>query len=276
MPPRKHGLYHWDRIVEAAIEISFSEKEVAGERALDGSLGGARMLFGLGPPLAADPPEIRGLRLLEALAPEIHGVRWGRQVHGREVAAVSCEKDCDLGGVVCVGDCDALMTTERGVGLMVWTADCVPILLAGGGVVAAVHSGWRGTAADIVGAVIRSFLLDYGVAADRIQAVLGPAISGQRYEVGPEVVNALEAVATDDGGWRRGDRVDLRRFLAGRLEHLGVESGSIEVIGPCTAATAHLASYRRDGAAAGRQWSLVYRGSSGDGGAREDDLRPRS
>ena len=222
------------------------------------------MFFGLGPPLAADPPEIRSLRLLEALAPQIHGLRWGRQVHGREVAAVSCEEDRDLGGVVCVGECDALMTSEEGVGLMVWTADCVPILLAGGGVVAAVHSGWRGTAADIVGSVVRTFFSDYGVAADQIHAVLGPAISGQRYEVGPEVVNALEALGPDDGGWRRGNRVDLRLFLAGRLPRLGVEPGSIDVIGPCTAATAHLASYRRDGVDAGRQWSLVYRGCSCD------------
>ena len=275
MPPRKHELYHWVGIGEATIETSFSEKEIAGERALEGSLGGARMLFGLGPPLAADLPEIRSLRLLDALRPEIHVLRWGRQVHGCEIASVTCDGDLVPDGAATIGECDALVTGEPGVGLMVWTADCVPILLAGGGVVAAVHSGWRGTAADIVGAVVRRFRLDYGVAADQIHAALGPAVSGARYEVGPDVVSALEAVGPDDDGWRRGNRVDLRRFLTGRLQRLGLEPGSIGVIGPCTAATAHLASYRRDGAAAGRQWSFIYRGG-GDGGAGEDDLRPRS
>jgi YfiH family protein len=264
MPPRSHELYHWDWIREATIETTISESEIAGERLLEGSFGGARMLFGLGPPLAADPTEIRSLRLLNALAPAIHGLRWGRQVHGREIASITGDPDRGFGGAACVGECDALVTTEPGVGLMVWTADCVPILLEGPGVVAAIHSGWRGTAADIVGAVVHTFAVDYGVAADQIHAVLGPAISGPQYEVGTGVINALEAVGSDDDAWRRDNRVDLRLFLAGRLRRLGVKPGSIGVIGPCTASTAQLASYRRDGVDAGRQWSLVYRGCSGD------------
>jgi len=146
MPPRKHELYHWDRIWEADIETTFSEREIAGERALEAAFGDVRMYFGLGPPLATDSSQNRSLRILEAIAPRIRGLRWGRQVHGCEVAAISREHDPDLTGVVCVGECDALMTTEEGVGLMVWTADCVPVLLAGPRVVAAIHSGWRGTA----------------------------------------------------------------------------------------------------------------------------------
>ncbi len=178
MPPRSHELYHWVGSGEAVIENSFSEKEIAGERALEGSLAGACMLFGLGPPLAADPPEIRSLRLLNARRPEIHALRWGRQVHGSEVASINCDGDLNPGSAGPVGACDALVTDAPGIGLMVWTADCVPVLLAGGGVVAAVHSGWRGSAADIVGAVVRRFRLDHGVAANQIRAALGPAISG--------------------------------------------------------------------------------------------------
>ncbi len=269
-------MYHWDCIGEAAIDTTFSETEIAGERALSGLLGGTRMLFGLGPPFAADPSELRSVRLLNTLQPEIHALRWGRQVHGREYLRITGDGHRGLGGAFCAGDCDALVTTEPGVGLMVWTADCVPILLAGGGVVAAVHSGWRGTAADVVGAVVRLFATEYGVATDRIRGALGPAISGSQYEVGAEVVDALAAVGTDDETWRRGNRVDLRRFLAGRLRRLGVAPGSIRVVGPCTASTTHLASYRRDGVKAGRQWSLVYRRRNGGDGAGEDDLRPRS
>jgi copper oxidase (laccase) domain-containing protein len=65
-------------------------------------------------------------------------------------------------------------------------------------------------------------------------------------------------------------------FLAARLRRLGVGPASIEVIGPCTASTAHLASYRRDGADSGRQWSLIFQGCSGGGPAGGGNLRPRS
>jgi YfiH family protein len=230
------------------------------------------MLFGLGPPLESAPTETRGLRLLEALRPTIDRLRWARQVHGREVDVISSERDGELADATCTGECDALLTTDPGTGLLVWTADCVPILLEGPGVVAAVHSGWRGTAADIVGAVFHTLESGYGVAAEKIRAALGPAISGPRYEVGPEVVRALETVGLADDTWHQGNRVDLRLFLAARLRQLGVLPGSIAVVGPCTASTPHLASFRRDGGDAGRQWSLIYRECDGGDKSR----RPRN
>jgi YfiH family protein len=214
--------------------------------------------------------------LLDAVGSRVCALRWGHQVHGRTVASIASEPDHPLTGTACVGRCDALIAGEPGLGLMVWTADCVPILLTGEGVIAAVHSGWRGTAADVVGAVVRRFAVEYGVPADRLQAHLGPAISGSRYEVGPEVVTALEAIGLDDDAWRRGNNVDLRLFLVARLRQLGLGHESISAVGPCTASTAHLASYRRDGAAAGRQFSLIYREVPEDDAAEDPARRPRS
>ena len=142
---------------------------------------------------------------------------------------------------------------------MVWTADCVPVLMAGDGAVAAVHAGWRGCAADIVGVALRLLEAEHGVAATRLAVALGPAISGPAYPVGPEVVDALNRLGGDASGWNDEGRVDLRAFLAARLAALGVAPQRIERVGPCTASTPGLASFRRDGTAAGRQWSLVYR-----------------
>jgi copper oxidase (laccase) domain-containing protein len=82
-------------------------------------------------------------------------------------------------------------------------------------------------------------------------------VCGRHYQVGPEVIAALERAGVPPAGWRDGDRVDLRAFLAGQLAGLGV--GGVQAVGPCTFDTPALASYRRDGAAAGRQWSLVWR-----------------
>lgn len=263
-------------MAEGNIEAEFSDVEIAGERALRCTTREVQMAFGLGPAFAGESAEQRSRQLLEALGPDLRCLRWGRQVHGREIAVVTHGADPGAEAMDCVGSCDALVTADLGVGLMVWTADCVPILLEGPGVVAAIHSGWRGSAADIVGAVLRKLERKYGVTPDQLRAALGPAISGAHYEVGPEVIDALTSVGVEGDEWRRRERVDLRLFLSGRLHQLGVSRGSIGVIGPCTLSSPSLASYRRDGSSAGRQFSMIYRRGGGDGAAGDCDRRPRS
>lgn len=235
--------------------------EVGDERVLPIEETDARMLFGFGPPTSSQPPEERMQRLLEFLEADIGAVRWGEQVHGRVIASLAADHGRPFQGAACVGRCDALISADKGVGLVVWSADCVPILLIGGGVVAAVHSGWRGAVADIGGAVVRRFGVEYGVRPRNLRANLGPAISGPRYEVSQEVIDSLGAFDLDEGRWRSGSQVDLRGFLAARFEDLGLDPGAIRTVGPCSASTPELASYRRDGLEAGRQWSMVYRTS---------------
>jgi YfiH family protein len=211
------------------------------------------MAFALGPPQGA----IDGCRLsavLEQPAGGLHSVGYCRQVHGRTVHRVSGR----AGEVFCVGDGDGMVTEELGVGLLVWTADCVPVLLAGDGVVAAVHSGWRGSAADVVGAAVETLRTGFGTTPHRLRVALGPSICGPCYEVGPEVVDALRASGAPDDRWLVDNHVDLRGLLRVRLEALGVPAANIESVGGCSVESPGLASYRRDGATAGRQWSMVF------------------
>lgn len=257
--PPDLGLYHWGPMVEDAHESKVLRVTVGGERALERRLGGVRMLFGLGPPHAGAPADERVAAVLKALRQEILAIRWCQQVHGRVVASLDCDPDHPLQEAACVGRCDALITAAAGIGLLVWTADCVPILIAGGGVVAAVHAGWRGAAADIVGRVVRRFEIEFGVPPKDLAATLGPAVSGENYPVGAEVIDALTTLGVNQSVWRREQHVDLRSFLTARLEALGLDPGAVDVVGSCTAASDHLASYRRDGDLAGRQWSLIYR-----------------
>lgn len=269
-------MYHWVHGGEATIETGFSERALAGERVLDRTSKQSRMIFGLGPARSGEKAERRGRALLLALGPGIKALRWGEQIHGTDIAIIEDSPKDAISKPACVGPCDALITTQPGVGLLVWTADCVPVLLAGPGVVAAIHSGWRGSAADIVGAVLARLESGYGVTPAQVQVALGPAISGPHYQVGLEVIDALEALGLPDRRWREDDRVDLRAFLVGRLRELGVAEDSIDTVGPCTYASPRLASYRRDGGRAGRQFSLVYRRVDGDDPVRDGDLRPRS
>lgn len=243
-------------------KLTFQEQEIGTESVMASERDDVRLMFGLGPAVTESPPDIRMERMLELLSPEIQTIRWGEQIHSRLIASLARGPGHELEGAVSIGRCDGLMTGEAGIGLVVWTADCVPILIVGDGVVAAIHSGWRGAAQDILGAAVKRFRAEYGVPACHLDAFLGPSISGPKYPVGSEVIESLERYEIDDAMWRSGDHVDLRRFLACRLQDLGLAREAISRIGPCTASSAQLASYRRDGANAGRQFSLVYRAVS--------------
>ena len=139
----------------------------------------------------------------------------------------------------------------------VLTADCVPIVVAdiGGTVAAVVHSGWRGTAAGIVRHAV-SVLVANGVAAANLVAAVGPCISVDAFEVGPEVAEAFagEFVRTEKGR----PHVDLRRAVAAQLMASGVEAGHIDQVGGCTLREPKKwFSYRRDGAGIGQMLAFA-------------------
>lgn len=232
----------------------WTEVVVGGERALAGHEAGARFLFGLGPPDRGHAPEVRVARLVAALSPPLEAARWGAQVHGATVAVLD---EAVEAGARCVGDVDALVTDQQGVGLVVWGADCVTVLLGGDGAVGAAHAGWRGAAAGVVTATVRALTCRFGVAPHGLSAWLGPSIGACHYPVGGEVIAALAAAGIAEERWRRDDRVDLRAFLTAELERAGVTA--VESVGACTACDPGLASYRRDGHRAGRQLALVAR-----------------
>ncbi len=230
------------------------EVTIGDERALASTDGPVTFLFGLGPRLGRLDRTRRAAALLEALQPSVGAFRWCEQVHGTELVTVPLEA---ADGVSCAGRGDGLLTRERGVGLVVWTADCVPVLLSGSHTVAAVHAGWRGAAAGVIRAAVHAMVRDHGEPPARIAARLGPAVSAAHYPVGPEVLEKLRSQGVPENSWRDGDRVDLCSFIAAQLGELGVER--VTTVGLCTVSTPELASYRRDGTAAGRQWSCVYR-----------------
>ena len=123
---------------------------------------------------------------------------FARQVHGASAALVG---PADRGrGITseddAIPDTDILVTTTPGVTLVVLVADCVPLALLDpdAGVLAAVHAGWRGTAAGAVECALRS-MEDCGARASRVRAFLGPAVHPDRYQVSDEVREALSGAA---------------------------------------------------------------------------------
>ena len=88
---------------------------------------------------------------------------------------------------------DGYVTAERGIALVVFVADCVPVLIADPKkqVVAAVHSGWRGTKAKITQNAVKMMVREYGSDPQDIVAAIGPCIGGCCYEVGRDVYDGF-------------------------------------------------------------------------------------
>ncbi|MGZ6970359.1 MAG: polyphenol oxidase family protein, partial [Thermoanaerobaculia bacterium] len=167
-----------------------------------------------------------------------------------------------------LGEADGLLTNQPNVLLAVASADCVPIVLADAvtGWMAAVHAGWRGTAARVLDAVLDA-LAARGVRLGNLFAAFGPSISRDRYEVGPEVVamlrDAYRGVDVPSEAVREGQGdchfVDVAAFNEAALCARGVRPERIATSGLCTAGTPDLPSWRRDGAGAGRILTGIVR-----------------
>jgi polyphenol oxidase len=122
---------------------------------------------------------------------------FARQVHGAGVRVVTGD-DRGSGAfslddaVGSVGGADALVTTSPEVVLAILTADCVPIVLhdPAAGVLACVHAGWRGTVAGVTAAAVAA-MQDLGTRPADVVAGIGPAIGADRYQVGPDVHEAV-------------------------------------------------------------------------------------
>lgn len=134
-----------------------------------------------------------------ARAAEAFGVALGtfvfaRQVHGSQVAYVGAD-DAGRGTSGpdgAVADTDVLVTTTSGVTLALLMADCVTVALVdpAAHVLAAAHAGWRGTASGVIAAALRA-MAGHGAQPERVRAYVAPAVAPERYQVGPEVVDAL-------------------------------------------------------------------------------------
>jgi len=156
----------------------------------------------------------------------------------------------------------------RGVMLAVQTADCVPILVADdrGQAVAAIHAGWRGTAARIAQSAVSKFGEKYGIARESLRAVIGPHIGPCCYEIDAPVLDALRHFDADlDAATTAGrpghHQLDLGALARAALVRAGVSPHEIGALASsCTSCDAQrFHSYRRDGARAGRlvHWIAV-------------------
>ncbi|HEX3324779.1 MAG TPA: polyphenol oxidase family protein [Solirubrobacterales bacterium] len=190
-------------------------------------------------------------------------VAIGHQVHGAGMAAHTGPQSpspfAEPGSAI--PEVDGHVTAEQGLALLVFVADCVPVALAGPGGVAMLHCGWRGLAAGIVARGAE--------AVGATAAAIGPAIGPCCYEVGTEVLTALQQPrptglnAASGSAFRPVGRLDLQEVARRQLSEAGVER--VESSGLCTSCERELFfSHRRDAGRTGRQAGLIWRDRGDD------------
>lgn len=212
---------------------------------MGGASTGPYAELNLGGSVGDDPTRVFENRRAVAAMVDCTGLALVRQVHGRDVAVLRTIPDEPPAA-------DAVITDQVGLAIAVQVADCVPVLLAdlAGGRVAAVHAGWRGVVADVVGAALEEMAPE-----GPVQAWVGPAICPGCYEVSPEVRDEVadqvpEAAASTRAGT---PAVDVRGGVLAQLRRHGIDG---ELIGGCTFEDPHLYSYRRD-TTTGRQVGVI-------------------
>ena len=214
----------------------------------------------------ANEPSARTLlaRQLElSLTPQ-----WLKQEHGVTVVEAS-----ENGGTQVA---DASFTRRRGLACAVLTADCLPLLVSAkdGSLVGAIHAGWRGLAGGIIANIVRAMRIE----PDQLTVYMGPAISLEYFEVGPEVrqrfLDASKGGRLDEGQVHSSPNLvdkcfhpsntkqghyfaDLYELARMQLEALGIT----EIYGGeyCTYSQPSLFYSHRRGQDAGRMASLIWR-----------------
>lgn len=206
---------------------------------------------------------------------QIGRICCARQVHGAKVLEVTRKDlvtvcgmaaangdnrnpDDDIFNYDSLPEADGFVTAQEGVPLVVFTADCTPVILEDpkNRVIGCIHCGWRSTAADIMKEAV-SKMCELGAETEEIRAAIGPAICFDCFEVGEEVVDAMRVLLSSDDATKTGDAefatlfrksereagkfyLDLRGVISLRFGQLGISKDHIEISELCTMETPDL------------------------------------
>lgn len=201
---------------------------------------------------AAGPEDALGVLAGRLPAAEAVAPAWLRQRHGTDVLRAARPGPA--------GDGDALIVSESRVAATVFVADCVPVLIAAGDSVAAVHAGWRGLASGVLASAVHELSGGSFPAGASAEAWIGPAIGPCCYEVDEDVAARVESRSgADVVARRRGRKPHLDLPLAASRQLAGLGVGRVSTVNRCVRCSAGWWSYRRDGARAGRNYGFIWR-----------------
>jgi hypothetical protein len=197
------------------------------------------------------------LRLAEAIGVEKSALKFQKQVHATTVRTLTHENH-EHHTTEPFAESDGMITATKGFVLCVGIADCASVLLYDPEheVIAALHSGWKGTHGNIVQGGIKEMHKKFGTEAASLLAYISPCASGERYVVREDVAQLFAAPALQ----RLNDEeylFDNRLQIKEQLLAAGVQAENIEVSAGCTISDERYHSHRRDGERAGRMVAFI-------------------
>lgn len=208
--------------------------------------------FTISAAIIADPYTVLANRreLAMTIGVASYNMRFQKQIHSDIVRIVGSNSES-------IVESDAMITNEIGLVLNISIADCAGILLYDkiNRVIAAVHSGWRGTSLNITNRTIMMMQNNFSTEPKSLLAYISPCAGGDKYEVGEEVAKLFPNSIKDIGN----DKFlfDNRLEIKSQLLRSGLKVENIEVSSICTIVNHDFHSYRRDGAKSGRMSAFI-------------------
>jgi polyphenol oxidase len=178
---------------------------------------------------------------------------WVKQIHSDRCLVAD-------GVSGCLGEADGLISNSAGQYLSIRTADCIPVLLADERlrVVAAIHAGWRGSAAAIAVKAVEAMQGQFGSCPGDLVAAIGPGICGLCYEVGAEVASRFAPWFPERSDLDQRTTLDLADANRRQLSAAGLGPNRIFASGLCTAChSEEFYSWRREHIKTGRLVSAI-------------------
>lgn len=177
-------------------------------------------------------------------------ISYQKQVHEDKINIVDTCGSC--------GESDALITKSKNLGLAISSADCPAIFIYDPlkKIIAAVHSGWKGTEKKILAKTIKRLSDEFSCNATDLICYIGPSISQINYEVGEEVAKKFieQFILTKENKYY----LDLAGVNFNMLVNEGVKKINIQVSKLCSYEYSNLLhSYRRDGVKSGRALGVI-------------------
>ena len=204
--------------------------------------------------------------LCNALGLDSSSMIFSNQIHDNKVKIVAIDdkgkgfkRESDIIGF------DGLATAEKGITLVTFYADCVPVLIydKSGKAVASVHSGWRSTLKSISAKAVLTLQEGFKAESRDLVCVIGPSIGKCCFEVDTDVYNEFAALWSEDryytsigaGKWK----IDLREIIKTTLINAGVPEQNIHASSVCTKCCKDLFfSYRGDKGKTGSLAALMH------------------
>ena len=183
---------------------------------------------------------------------------YNTQVHGAAVRIIKTMDDKEDNGE----EADGLLTSLKNVPLLIFTADCVPLVFYDSEkeVVGLAHAGWRGTYDNIAEEIVKILIKDHKCIKENIKVIIGPSVSGDNYEVSYELVEKFAVYNIDNYYKKCGEKyyLDLWTINKELLKRAGILDKNIMVTNFCTVKDNNqFFSYRLDNATTKRIGTFI-------------------